>query len=361
MQFVLCHEALHCALSHFSRRQHRVRHRWDLACDYAINPILLDEGLTPPPDIMVLEEYRDMTAEQIYPCLSDNDHSQTLDQHMYDQQIDQQEGSRDHQPDATEPHRTESSNLDGNSQPINVGNSGTDHGKPMESPPMAYPLMEIPPLEVAPAELHRLNERWQRRVASAAQAAIMAGKMSAVLKRFVDEQSIPALPWRSVLANYLNRADRDDYSYARPSSRRGDPAIFPRLRSSATNLVVALDVSGSVSDSEISECIGEINAIKGQLRAHITLMACDTLVISGFPREFLPWEEFCFNGQVAGGGGTDFRPVFDAVGLQDVMPDVLLYFTDGQGNFPDAAPPYPVIWLVKGKTPVPWGQRIQLN
>jgi len=39
-QFMLAHEALHCALSHFARRRHRVRHKWDLACDYAINPLL---------------------------------------------------------------------------------------------------------------------------------------------------------------------------------------------------------------------------------------------------------------------------------------------------------------------------------
>jgi len=40
-QFSLSHEALHCALSHFHRRGHRVKHRWDLACDYAINPLLI--------------------------------------------------------------------------------------------------------------------------------------------------------------------------------------------------------------------------------------------------------------------------------------------------------------------------------
>ncbi|MCU7967597.1 MAG: hypothetical protein KZQ74_10460, partial [gamma proteobacterium symbiont of Bathyaustriella thionipta] len=39
-QFALAHEALHCALSHFSRRAHRVKLRWDMACDFAINPIL---------------------------------------------------------------------------------------------------------------------------------------------------------------------------------------------------------------------------------------------------------------------------------------------------------------------------------
>jgi hypothetical protein len=35
--------------------------------------------------------------------------------------------------------------------------------------------------------------------------------------------------------------------------------------------------------------------------------------------------------------------------------------TDADGQFPDREPPYPVIWLVKGRSKVPWGQRIQLN
>ena len=43
------------------------------------------------------------------------------------------------------------------------------------------------------------------------------------------------------------------------------------------------------------------------------------------------------------------------------MPDLLLYFTDAQGRYPEAQPPYPVLWLVKGRASVPWGERIQLN
>lgn len=85
-QFVLAHEALHCALSHFSRRQHRVKHRWDLACDYAINPILLTDGLKPPPGMLMMKEYVGMTAEEIYPLLDDNDLSETMDQHLYDKE-----------------------------------------------------------------------------------------------------------------------------------------------------------------------------------------------------------------------------------------------------------------------------------
>jgi predicted metal-dependent peptidase len=43
------------------------------------------------------------------------------------------------------------------------------------------------------------------------------------------------------------------------------------------------------------------------------------------------------------------------------LPELLVYFTDAEGKFPDYQPSYPVIWLVKGKAKVPWGQRIQLN
>src|SRR6185436_5887508 len=48
-QFVLAHEALHCALGHFARRGHRVKARWDIAADHAVNLLLADEGLKPPP------------------------------------------------------------------------------------------------------------------------------------------------------------------------------------------------------------------------------------------------------------------------------------------------------------------------
>ena len=83
-EFMLAHEALHCALSHFFRRGHRVQHRWDLACDFAINPLLVNDGLKPPPNAIVLNQFDGMTAEEIYPFLDDSLDQETLDQHLYD-------------------------------------------------------------------------------------------------------------------------------------------------------------------------------------------------------------------------------------------------------------------------------------
>ena len=63
-KFALAHEALHCALSHFHRRGHRDKRRWDIACDYAINPLLAADGLKPPPNVLLLDGFEGMTAEE---------------------------------------------------------------------------------------------------------------------------------------------------------------------------------------------------------------------------------------------------------------------------------------------------------
>jgi predicted metal-dependent peptidase len=63
---VLAHEVMHPALQHHTRRAARDRERWNMACDYAINPLLLDAGLTLPKDILIDHRFRGMSAERIY-------------------------------------------------------------------------------------------------------------------------------------------------------------------------------------------------------------------------------------------------------------------------------------------------------
>jgi predicted metal-dependent peptidase len=49
----LAHEVMHPALQHHTRRSGRNPRRWNMACDYAINPMLLDAGLTLPKDVLL--------------------------------------------------------------------------------------------------------------------------------------------------------------------------------------------------------------------------------------------------------------------------------------------------------------------
>jgi predicted metal-dependent peptidase len=308
-QFVLAHEALHCALGHFARRSHRLRRRWDVACDHAVNLLLIDEGLRPPAGTLANPDFRGLSAEEIYPLIPPEPAESTLDRHLFD------EGGWD---------------------------------------------VPVPAYSGDADERAELAQRWQSRTVAAVQQARRAGRLAESWLRRVDGMIQPQLPWRMLLARYLMSTAREDYSFQRPPRREGD-ALLPRLSSGEVDLCVALDTSGSIAAEELAQFVSEVDAIKGQIRARVTLHACDERLDARGPWEFRHWEAIALPQAIGGGGGTRFVPVFDWIAATQRQPDVLLYFTDAEGEFPRHAPAYPVLWLVKGRGRVPWGERIQLN
>ncbi len=337
-QFVLAHEALHCALSHFARRQHRVKQRWDIACDLAINPLLIQDGLKPPPGVLLKSGFEGMMAEEIYPYIEADNEDETHDDHFYDQENDSRGDSSGGTSQADEPDS-------GSGQSKAEGADSSQGGQPQ-------PLSET--------EQEQLAVQWRQRLAGAAQQARQAGKLGATMMRLVDHLLQPQLPWRMLLARYMTAVARDDYSYQRPSRREGD-AILPTLRSAQVNITLVLDTSGSINDTEMQEFVTEIDAIKGQVRARLVLHACDAELCRNGPWIYEPWETFTLPEGIYGRGGTRFTPVFEWLDRETLKPDLLVYFTDAQGEFPKTEPAYPVLWLVKGRGQVPWGQRVQLN
>ncbi|MBT3307980.1 MAG: hypothetical protein HOL04_00350 [Gammaproteobacteria bacterium] len=353
VQFMLAHDALHCALSHFARRQHRNKHRWDVATDFAINAMLIGEEMQAPPDALYLEHFSGMTAEEIYPMLNEDEDREPVDQHLYDDYDQESEESN------SEPGDSDQGDSAGEDQ-----SSGSQQGSHAPQPNRLSDSTEgragrPPPL--SESERQDLQTQWQQNLAGAAQVAMQAGKLDGAMARLVDHFLQPSLPWRMLLSRHMSASARDDYSYTRPSTRRGSGAIFPALRSSEVNVVAAVDTSGSVSLEEIQQFVSEVDGLKGQMRAAVTLIACDQEIV-GTPRRFEAWEEMEIDlASIKGGRGTRFVPVFEWLEQQDHQPDLLLYFTDAEGCFPELEPMVPVVWLVKGKQPVPWGQRIQLN
>lgn len=340
LQFALAHEALHCALGHFARRGHRHKARWDLACDLAINPLLVAEGLTPPVDALVLTPYAGMSAEEIYPCLEDNPDNHTLDDHAWDGDDGGGGGQS----------RRDPGQGGGQSQVDDAERGGST---PQQAPP-----------GLSGAEREQLQQQWQRQLAAAAQRAREAGKLSGIMDRLTEQTLAAKISWRALLARHLAQIAHDDYSWQRPSRRTDANAgdmILPSLRSHAGDLAVAIDVSGSIGAAELDEFLGELDALKGTLATRITLFACDAALVADTPWQFETWEALRLPAQLAGGGGTSFVPVFDWLERAGRRPDALLWFTDADGEFPESAPDYPVLWLVKGPHPVPFGQRIPLN
>jgi predicted metal-dependent peptidase len=323
-QFVLAHEALHCALAHFARRSHRHRRRWDVACDHAVNWLLVGEGLKPPPGALLDPRFRGLAAEEIYPLIPADTTERTLDRHLFGEEAPAESAA-------------------------SVRGGGEQGG-----------IRFARPLEPRCGERERLARQWQSRMVSAAQQARQAGRLGESWLRQVDRLIQPQLPWRFLLARYLIGAARDDYSFQKLSRREGD-ALLPRLASGEVEVHIALDTSGSIGDGELAQFVAEVDALKGQIRARVTLHACDERLDPRGPWTFEPWEPVALPGGLGGGGGTRFAPVFEWLAAARVRPDLVLYFTDGVGEFPREAPDYPVVWLVKGGARVPWGERIQLN
>ena len=351
-QFVLAHEAMHCALSHFNRRNHRQKHRWDVACDYAVNMILDEERMPPPDEALMNATYRGLTAEEIYPLLHEDPPEQTLDKHLFDDAGSGQGGEGEPQ-ESDDQQGDDPGEENGDSEPneqdgdTEAAEGQAEQGEQDSPPP-------------GPMDLDQLDEQWQGRLAAAAQAARQAGKLSSSMQRLVDDLLAPRLPWRALLARYMMNAARDDYSFQRTSRREGE-AMMPRLYSQSVRVAVVLDTSGSISDDELREFLSEIDALKAQVRAEVTLHACDDKLAEGGPWRFAMWETLALPEGIQGGGGTDFRPVFQWLDEAGIEPDLLVYFTDAEGRFPEREPRFPVAWLVKGKAPVPFGIRIQLN
>ncbi|WXT99795.1 MAG: hypothetical protein Ctma_0499 [Catillopecten margaritatus gill symbiont] len=347
IKFVLIHEALHCALTHFARRGNRVKHKWDLACDFAINPLLVKEGFHPPIDVPIFRQYEGMIAEEIYPMIDDNLDQEPMDQHLYDDQAN--DDSKESEGGMRE------DDLQKEKEPENNPNSKSDNQQGKGAPQLA----QQPPI-LKPDEVEQLATQWQKNLASSAQLAQQAGKLNGEFSKLIDFFLQPQVSWQSLLAQYMTNFARDDFSYTRPSRRSGD-AILPSLKSQQVDITIAIDTSGSISQEEVNEFISEVDAIKSNLRASITLLACDDTLSPQCPWRFEAWNELQFPTSLGGGKGTNFTPVFNHINTQDTPCDVLIYFTDAKGIFPDTKPTYPVMWLVKGKEPIPWGARIQLN
>ncbi len=357
-QFVLAHEAMHCALGHFARRSHRTRKRWDVACDHAVNLLLVGEGLKPPPGALANPDFRGLSAEEIYPLIPPDTPERTLDRHLFDDRMVDDGRGPGHARYAFRPEqldvakgmiRLPDNEAEQSSDPF--GDAGVERRRSITRGVLP---------EGAQVAREELVRRWQSRMVSAAQQTRLAGRLNDSWLRRIAGLIEPQLPWRFLLARYLMGVARDDYSFQRPSRRDGD-ALLPRLAGGEVNLYVALDVSGSIRNEELAQFTNELDALKGQIRARVTVHGCDERLVPEGPWTFQPWEPIGLPPAIAGGGGTSFLPVFEWIVASRHRPDLLLYFTDAEGEFPRRAPDFPVIWLVKGNGKVPWGERIQLN
>jgi predicted metal-dependent peptidase len=294
---VICHELLHCAFLHMYRRNNREPRKWNHACDYAINWLMVEKlGMHLPKDALINKEFADMSAEEIYNRL----------------------------PDMPEMPKW----------------GGFSDGKSQEG-----------------RSLTEQEAEWVITTAQAANAAKNAGMNMGGLEELVKETQAQ-VNWREQLARLLNGMAKTDYNWYPPNLVYVQRKLhIPTLNApSLGKLVFAIDTSGSVSQEELAQFIAELKSVMSNLSFEsMTVIQCDTEVTK------VDEYEDCDNieAKVYGRGGTLFKPVFDH--CQKIQADNLIYFTDmypcdGWGEEPG----YPVFWARTTNTDAPYGQHIDL-
>lgn len=355
---VLVHEIEHVALLHPWRRGQRDIRRCNVAGDYAINNYLkqyVDDAaakrqpvpFTLPADALIDPAYKDLSMEEIYARLPQDPPSQSKEQ---SQEQDKQEQGEDGGGGGDD----QSQQDDGDGQ-----GDGNNDGQPGE--PSSDGEFEDAPGDES--EKKESEDNMKIAVMQAVEAAKAQGCMPAGMERMIKEAMEPKQPWQEVLREWMVAKANADYIWTQPNRRYlGSGFVLPSLkdRNAMGTLVVAVDSSGSIGQAQLDRFLGELNGICVDCSPEkVIVLVCDARVHT--EQEFYRGE--APTAKLAGGGGTDFRPVFSRVEALGEDVAGLIYMTDLYGNFPDKAPEYPVLWAVTGNPSGkgPWGETLQVE
>ena len=298
---LIAHEVLHIALRHHLRKGDRDHHKWNIACDAAINNILKADGFELPDGGIDMPLFADYSAEKIYDLLPD------------------------------------------------------------DIAPPAWGLVFEP--EMSEEEKKQEEIKVQQRVIMASAMAKGRGKLPGWADEMIREMQDPEINFEDAIRRHLTGDQPDDYSMRRPNRKMYHISriIAPTSdRKGVGHIVIHNDTSGSVSDKALTYFLGAMNALAEELRpASITVIACDYSIQSvtryeeGEPITML---------NAKGRGGTRVRPVFDYIEDHQIEVDHFISFTDLEINdFPKDAPDYPVLWVSCGLRYAPFGQVIKFN
>ncbi|CAG9183676.1 vWA domain-containing protein [Cupriavidus pinatubonensis] len=348
----LAHEVLHPANGHCWRRGVRDPERWNRACDYAINPLVLNAGLQLPAGALIDGRFLGKSAEEIYAMLRQEASDQQKQQPQAPSQQSPQQQAGDGQTSGKEPSAKAD---DKGGQRDQAGN-----GAPQASPDFMPGEVRQQP----PAQQQTLANEWKVATMQAAKAAAMRGKLPGDLSAMVDSATRPSVDWRSVLHRFASEQTRNDYSWALPNRRYTHMGLYlPALHDqSVGEAVFVRDSSGSVFDETQRQFGAEIEAVFTTLQPRrLFVLDCDTRVA----------QAQCFErgqaielGSVRGGGGTSFVAPFAWLEEQGVHPTFLVYLTDMDGKFPAVPPVYPTLWAsttpLHRIAPPPFGEAVEV-
>ena len=206
------------------------------------------------------------------------------------------------------------------------------------------------------------REVIKQAVAEAYQQAKAQGRLPGGIAEIIEELlGKEKVNWKRLLKQFVGNAVKSSskYSWKRESKRFGD-AQKGKVKDRMIDLAVAIDTSGSISKEEFQEFITEIKGIMCAYKTTVTVIECDAEVQKVYQLRRHGKVDTNFKGR----GGTDFRPVFKWFEDKKKTPGLLVFFTDGEGAFPDPPPVKPkTVWILTSRTyceKTPFGRVIKI-
>jgi predicted metal-dependent peptidase len=354
LQAVLAHEVMHCALGHHCRRGQRDPQLWNEAADLAINPLLLANGFSLPAGALVDPEFENLSAEEIYarrlqPNCNGGDSSQ------------ESAGSGNSQQD-----QSASPGGGGKEQLQDQTTAGADLRTSSSVSPRLGGFGEVidatdeDDRPASEAERSRQQQEWSIAADQAIRSAKACGHEPNNIDRPLAESRQSKQDWRSVLRDFVTARMPSDYCWNPPNRRFVSSGLYlPSVaRTGLGTMVVGVDTSGSIGQQELEQFAGEISSICEEAQPEsVHVVYCDAAVQA--VQEFGPSEPIQL--EPKGGGGTDFRPVFQWVEENGIDPVCLIYLTDLFCHSYPSPPEYPVLWVTDSRRTAPFGETVQIG
>jgi predicted metal-dependent peptidase len=298
---LLAHEVSHVCYLHMFRRGERDAQIWNMAADYVINCLLIKNNFKLPAEGLFDIKYDGMSTEQVYDLLVQNN---------------------------TKPPPKYSGDL----QEPTEGSEST-----------------------IPEELEQ--EVTNIVIRAVCRTKMDHGNVPKEIDIAIEELINPKLDWKEILFKFVSEKSKDDYSWARPNRKYLPDFYLPsRYSEELSNIIIAIDTSGSMTPEFLTEILTEIQYINETLNINkLTIMDCDTKIHNIYTLDEYP---NVLDLKFRGSGGTSVIAPIEYCKAQGT--NLLIYFTDGCFNCPTEEPGFPVLWVISGdnKEVLPIGNTI---
>ena len=332
LEFLFAHEICHAVFDHFGRLGSRIPMLANIAQDYAVNQILVDERIgekITEVKICYDAKYRGLAWEEIYDELFEKAEKIPMEQllsqlgDLLDEHIKEEEGA------GSEGDKTK----DGK-------------GKP----------------SLTKEEAEQIRDEIKNAMIQSA-AAAGAGKVPAGIQRLIKNWTEPKMDWRQLVQQEIQSIVRNDYSFQRVNRKSmHSGAILPGMKEATTiDVAISIDMSGSIGDEDATAFLSEIKGIMDQYEDFkINLWCFDTEIYNhktithDEAHELVEYEP-------QGGGGTDFEVNWQFMEENGIQPKKFIMFTDGYPCGGWGNEDYcDTIFIVKGneKAEAPFGQTV---